>query len=300
MFSSRWKQSMVAVSLFCASFVMQSSRTEAELLLPQPSPRAKVVQHVGVTKVAVTYFSPAARKRVIWGGLVPYDKLWRTGANGATKLYLGHDATVGGVKVKAGKYAIFTTPGKTTWSVMLNTNYKTGGTRGYKESNNVAVFQAKPLAGAARERLTFLFENTTDHSTDLCLEWAGVKVVIPIQVDTKALAEANIDKALKQGWRPYFMAARYYYSIADYKNAVAYIDQSIALQSNWWNFWTKAQILGKQNQLLEAIKHGQAAQTMGANDAIFKTFFADSAAKAIAQWSAELARQNAAAAPAKR
>lgn len=292
-----WKRSAFCIGLCSALVLMSYSMVaQAELSLPRPSPLAKVTQQVGVTDISVTYFSPGKRGRAIWGGLVPYGQLWRTGANGATVLSLSHDATIGGTKVKAGTYAIFSKPGQTSWWVMINTNYKTGGTRGYHEKNDVAKFEAKPQTSADRERLTFLFENTTENSTDLCLEWAGVKIAIPIQVDTKSYAAANIDAALKHGWRPYFEAARHYYSIADYKKARTYIDQALALHKNWWNSWLKAQIMGKQHKLLQALKHAKRAQKLGANDYVYKNFFAQVVAQSVASWSAELARQNAEAA----
>lgn len=280
-----WKRGVV-VAMGTAVFALGLSTASAELTLPRLSPKAGVMQHVGVTKVKVSYFSPAKRGRKIWGGLLPYNKLWRTGANGATRISFTHDAVVGGVKVKAGTYAIFTKPGKKSWSVMLNTNYKQGGTRGYKEKNNVAVFQVKPVKGPDRERMTFVFANTTDNTTELHLEWAGVRVVLPLQFNTRVNALANIAKTLNNGWRPYFQAARYLLEAGDLDAAMQHIDTSIAIETTWWNTWVKSQILAKMGQVKEAIQHAKEAQKTGAKDYVFKRFFAKRVAKALKEWKA--------------
>lgn len=286
------------VALFVVAFVVgETSSAEAQMLLPRLSSYAKVIQHVGVTEIAVTYYSPAKRGRKIFGGLVPFGKLWRTGANSATRISFSTAVTVGGTKVKAGTYALYTIPGEKSWKVILNTHYKTGGTRGYKESNNVAAIDVTPAKGPARERMTFLFANSTDTSTHLHLEWAGTAVAIPIKTNTKKNSLANINKALKRGWRPYFSAGRYLYRAGHYYKALKHINTSIAIESNWWNNWVKGQILAKLGAHESAIQHAKNAQKMGASDRIFTRFFAKRAAKGIATWTAAIAKKKAASKP---
>src|SRR4029453_3969270 len=164
--------------------------------LPAPSPPAKVEQQVGLTKFIVAYSSPGVKGRKIWGELVPYAELWRTGANPATTLEASRDFTFGGTKVPAGTYALYTIPGKTTWTVILNKNPNTAGTRGYDQKNDAARITATPAQSPARERMTFLFANTTDDATRLDLEWDTLRVSVPITVDTKVQAMSNIDKSL--------------------------------------------------------------------------------------------------------
>lgn len=292
--SAIWSRGILCATLALAFVIGESNPADAQLQLPRLSVYSKVIQHVGVTEISVEYSSPAKRGRKIFGGLVPYGKLWRTGANAATRISFSTDVVIGGDKVKAGTYALYTTPGEKSWTVVLNTNYKTGGTRGYKESNNVASFQATPVQGPDRERLTFLFANTTDNSTHLHLEWAGVAVPMPIKVHTKKNSLANINKALGRGWRPYFSAARYLHRAGHHYKALKHINTSMAIQTNWWNSWVKAQILSKVGTLNSAIQLAKQAQTLGANDRIFKNFFAKRAAKAISKWTAALAKKNAA------
>jgi len=253
--------------------------------LPQASPGAEVEQQVGVSKFTVTYSSPGVKGRPIWGALVPYGELWRTGANAATQLEATKDFSIGGTKVPAGTYALYTIPGQTTWTVILNKNPKAGGTRGYDEKNDVARLTVTPAQIPARERLTFLFAETTDDATRLDLEWDTLRVSMPITVDTKAQATANIDKALGDAWRPHFASARYLLdSGGDLNQALAYIDTSIAIKPTWWNNWAKAQILAKQGKKVDAVAAAEKAQALGKGDEVFEGFFKEQVGKSIAEW----------------
>lgn len=253
--------------------------------LPQASPGASVTQQVGLTKFTVTYSSPAVKGRTIWGELVPYDELWRTGANLATQLEATRDFSFGGAKVPAGTYALYTIPGKTSWTVILNKNPNAGGTRGYDQKNDVARITVTPTQSPARERLTFLFADTTEDSSRLDLEWDTLRVSVPLKVETAQQAMTNIDKALADAWRPHFASARYLLdSGGDLKTALGYIDTSIAIKSTWWNNWVKAQILAKQGKKAEAVVAAEQAQKLGQGDEVYEGFFKEQVGKSIADW----------------
>jgi hypothetical protein len=253
--------------------------------LPRPSPLARVEQRVGVTDFAVEYSSPGAKGRKIWGGLVPYDELWRTGANAATKLEASHDFTFGGTPVPAGTYSLFTIPGKKSWTVILNSKADSPGTRDYDEANNVARVTVKGAAAPLRERMAFLFSNTTDSTTRLDLEWEKLRVSVPIQVDTGAHVMANIEETLDAAWRPHFASARWLLeNNGDLTQAIAYVDTSIAIKPTWWNNWVRAQILAKQGNPAEAVAAAEQAKSLGAGDEVFEGFFKESVDKAIADW----------------
>lgn len=254
--------------------------------LPQPSPKARVEQRVGLTDFAVDYSSPAVKGREIWGALVPHDQLWRTGANASTTLTASRDFTFGGKKVPAGTYALLTIPGKTDWTVILNGNTKMqGGTVGYDEKSDVARISVKPTAAPARERLTFLFSDTTDDATRLDLEWEKLRVSVPLQVETRAQAQSNIDKAVDEAWRPHWSAARWLLENGgDTDKALGYIDISIAIKSTWWNNWVRAQILAKIGRTADAIGAAETAQALGKDDRVFQQFFAPQVSKSIAEW----------------
>lgn len=253
--------------------------------LPQPSPHARVEQRVGLSDLSVDYSSPAVKGRTIWGGLVPYDKPWRTGANAATKLSSSQDFTFGGKKVKAGTYALYTVPGQASWSVVLNSSLEAWGNNGYDAKKDIARITAKAEPTDKRERLTFTFEDTTDSGTQLNLSWDKVRVRVPIAVETKAQVKENIDKAVADAWRPHFAAARYMLdSDGDLDQALGYIDQSIAIKPTWWNQWVRAQILHKKGRGPDAVASAERAAQLGKGDRVFEGFFKADVTKATADW----------------
>jgi len=253
--------------------------------LPQPSPKARVEQRVGLTDFVLDYSSPGVKGRKIWGDLVPLDQLWRTGANAPTTLKASRDFTFGGTAVPAGTYSVFTIPGKKIWTVILNTNLKVAATQGYEAKDDVARVSVKPESAPFRERLAFEFADTTDDGTRLDLDWEKLRVSVPITVDTTAQARTNIDKALDDAWRPHFNSARWILdNNGDLTQALGYIDTSIGIKPTWWNNWVKAQILAKQGHTAEAIAAAEQAQVLGSSDQIFQGIFKDQVAKAIAEW----------------
>jgi len=271
-----------------ASLVITAAALPAaadEVQVPQPSPSARVEQRVGVSDFSVQYSSPAVKGRKVWGELVPLDKPWRTGANAVTKLTASHPFTFGGKNVPAGTYALYTIPGKDTWTVVLNTSVDAWGVPGLDTKKDVVRVTSKPQQIPARERMTFIFSNTTDDTTQLDLEWEQLKVSVPLKVDTKTLVMANINKHTEEGWRPSFTAARYLLdSGGDLKLALTHIETSIAVKPTWWNHWVKAQILGKQGRGPDAVQAATKAQELGKGDRVYESFFKPEIEKTIADW----------------
>lgn len=284
-FRTGWTTAWVGGLLAGALGGVTAAAAQSGLELPQASPLARVEQRVGLTDFSIEYSSPGVKGRSIWGGVVPYDELWRTGANASTKLKASRDFTIGGVVVPAGTYAVLSIPGKKSWTVLLNSNANIQGTRGYDEKNDVARITVQPQKAPPRERLSFLFADTTDGSTRIDLEWEQLRISLPVEVDTRTQALAGIDKALDEAWRPHFQSARYLLeSGGDLERALAYVDTSIAVKPTWWNQWVKAQILAKQGQTSGAIAAAEAAQELGAGDVVFDGFFKQDVSKAIAGW----------------
>ena len=237
---------------------------------PAPSPKARVEQRVGITDVSIDYSSPGVKARKIWGDLVPYDKVWRAGANAPTKLTVSRDFTFGGTAVKAGSYSVFMTPGKKTWTVALNTDL-TATQDSHDDKIDVARAQVTPAAlPAVRERVIYLFSDTQDDRTNLDLEWERVRIRVPIAIDTKALAGAGIEKALAAAWQPHATAASYYFNAGDLARALTLVDKSIAIESNWRNEWLRAQIQGKKGNKGEATASANRALALSKGDANFK------------------------------
>jgi len=252
--------------------------------LPDASPRARTEQRVGLTSVWIDYGSPAAKGRKIWGGLVPYDEMWRTGANASTRLHFSRDARFGGVEVPAGTYGLFTVPGDDQWTVVLNTKSDAWGTNGYDAANDAARVEVEPETAPARERLTFLFSDTTEDSTRLDLEWAGLRVSVPIRVATDAHVRAEIAEATANTWKPWERSARYLLDRGeDLDRALSYVEQSIALEANWRNLWVKARILGARGKEKAAIDAARRAKRIGDDSGAFR-FYAPRMDEAIARW----------------
>ncbi len=278
---------LAAAAAACAAVVFIALPASAqELELPPPSPGARVDQRVGLTDFQLEYSSPGVKKRAIWGALVPYDKLWRTGANRATKLTASRDFEFGDKKVKAGSYALFTIPGKSSWTVLLNTNWNTGGTGGYEEKNDVARITVKPTRLAERrERLTFLFSGTANDGTSLDLEWERLRVRIPIKVDTRAQVLASIERATGDAWVPHADAAEWLLENGgDLDRALALVEKSISIQRTWGNQWVKAQVLGKKGKKAEAIAAAQQAHQLGKGNQVYENNLKAQVDKAIQGW----------------
>jgi DUF2911 family protein len=180
----------------------------AQLDLPRPSPQAKVFQRVGLTDISIDYSSPGVKSRKIWGGLVPFDKMWRAGANAATKITLSGAANVCGKEVPAGTYSLFFIPAQKDWAAILNKNADST-VEAYNQSLDVARCTVKPSSISMRERMIYVFSNTTDDATSLDLEWEKLKVSIPIKVDTQTQSLANIKNATEGAWRIFANSARY-------------------------------------------------------------------------------------------
>ncbi len=267
-----------------AMLLLVSSNASAQLDLPRPSPSAKVSQVIGLTEITVDYSSPGVKGRRIWGGLVPYDKMWRTGANQATKITFSRDVTFGGKPVPAGSYALFTVPSKGAWTVVLNKKAdQTGTGREYKADLDLVRFQVLPKPAPRRERMTFLFSDFTDDKGTLDLEWDNLRVPISIKANTEEQALANINKSIDGAWRTYANAARYLGETKkDYDSALKYVDQSIRLKEDWFNLWIKATLLAGKGNTKDAITLGEQAYELGQRADFF--FLEPEIKKTLAEW----------------
>src|SRR5258708_31835588 len=163
----------------------------AQLATPLPSPNASVSQTIGVTKVEVVYSRPHVKgptrkeERVIWGGLVPYDEVWRTGANAVTKITFDGDVTVEGQKLAAGAYGLYTIPGKADWTVIFN-KVTTGSVADYSAEKDALRVKVKPEATERHELFTIEFPQVTSSSAVLALRWEKLSVPVHLAVDTQA------------------------------------------------------------------------------------------------------------------
>ena len=231
----------------------QSQRGSA---LPRVSPNASVSQTVGVTDVRLTYGRPSVNDREIFGGLVPYGEVWRTGANEATTISFSDDVQVEDEPLAAGTYGLFTIPGRETWTLIFNERAQQWGAYEYDESRDALRVQVEPRqAPHDHEQLAFHVGKTTDTSTTVSLVWDDRRVPFRIQTDTDANVRARAEAAMTnaENWRgPYQYAA---YALEDDRypeDALDWVNRSIALEENFHNTALKARLLASMGRYDEA------------------------------------------------
>lgn len=256
----------------------------AQLQLPAKSPAATVKQTVGLTDITIEYSSPAVKGRKIWGGLVPYNEVWRTGANAATRFTFSKDVEIEGTQVPAGSYAFFAIPTAKEWTLILNKEANQGGAFGYKKEQDLLRITVKPAAIPMRERLMYTVSNFTDDTASIDLEWEKVKVSMPVKLKTKEQALANIQAATDNAWGPMTSAARYFLDNKMYPEAMEKVELSLKQKETWLNTWVKAQILAGQGKYKDAYPLAQKAKELGDKEGKDKFFFADDVNKALAEW----------------
>lgn len=227
---------------------------------PQPSTAQTLIQDFGLGKITVTYSRPNVKSRHVFNDLVPYGQVWRTGANEATTINFTDEVSLAGHKVAPGEYGLFTIPGKTEWTIILNKTAKQWGAYNYKQEEDVLRFTVKPAdIKELTETFTIQFANVSATSCQLQLMWEHTVVNIPITTEVNSRVIANIDEAMKGEKKPYFQAAQYYYNNGlDLNKALGWINE--AEKENAKSFsvklW-KARILLKKGDKAAALATAQ-------------------------------------------
>jgi len=231
-----------------------------QIKVPQPSPLGTISQTVGLIKVEVEYSRPSAKGRKIFGGLVPYGEMWRTGANASTKVTFSDEVMVNYVNLPKGTYALYTIPGEKEWTVIFYKNTSFWGVpdaKSFKEEDVAARFKVPVKTTADKvETFTINIGNLTNSSADLELLWENTRIVIPIQVDTDSKVMADI-KSTMAGPKAndYYAAARYYYEEnKDMAQALEWVDKNLEMAGEkFWVLRLKASILARLGRYQEAI-----------------------------------------------
>lgn len=230
-----------------------------QLDLPRPSPNAYVSQTVGVTEVTIRYSSPGVKGRKIWGELVPYGEVWRTGANENTTIKFSTPVKVEGHELPAGIYGLQTIPTEGDWTVIFSKDADEWGAFNYKQENDALRIQVKPESVAnPLERMAFAFEDTTDTSSKVVLRWEKLRVPFTLTVDTPALVMTKIKDAVR--WQTPYQAANYcIQNNTCLEEASHWLDASLAIQETFSNLRAKAMLLAKQNDKKSAASYGEKA-----------------------------------------
>ena len=231
----------------------------AQLELPRASPKASVTQTVGLTDVTINYSRPSVRGRTIFGELVPWGAVWRTGANEATTIELADDVTINGAKLAKGLYSLHTIPGANEWTVIFNSEATQWGSYSYDAAKDALRVAVKPLASEhSHEMLTFAFPVVTADSAEVVMAWDRVMVPFTIGIDTNAKVVASAKAALD--WRIPFQAANWAsQNKVEGVDAMKWVDQSIAIQETWSNLSLKARMLAGAGKRAEAVRTGERA-----------------------------------------
>ena len=237
------KKIILLSTIFCYSFI------SAQIKTPQPSPTATIIQKVGVSDISVEYSRPGAKGREIFGDLVPYGKMWRTGANKATKITFNEDCIFGGKKIKKGSYSLFTIPDMDVWSVLLNNDTELWGVGDYDKKKQVCNIETKVINSKDfTESFTIEFGKFKSFSSTMSLKWANTQIDIIIK------SESSKDKILKDykellnngpSANDYYNGAKFVADNAgDYEAALEWINIAIEKRKDaFWMMYHKARIL---------------------------------------------------------
>ncbi|WP_299439402.1 DUF2911 domain-containing protein [uncultured Aquimarina sp.] len=248
---------MKKIILFVSAALL-SFGIEAQVKTPQPSPLSKVEQVVGLTDVSLEYSRPSMKGRTIFGNLVPFDKLWRTGANKNTQITFSDDVKVEGSELKKGTYAIFTKPGKETWEVIFYSDASNWGTPQKWDDSKVAAkatVKTNTLPFNV-ETFTVMFSEFKMDGATMNFVWENTEAAIKIEVPTKKIAAASIE-AVMAGPSPndHYQAAVFYKDTEDYAKAKQHIEKAVAGRADaFWYHRQHSLILAKNGDKDGAIK----------------------------------------------
>jgi len=244
---------------------------KVSFLIPPSSPEASFTQQLVNGEITISYSRPLARGRKIFGGLVPLDSLWRTGASGATTIYISEEIIIGDKLLKEGKYSLFTIPGEKEWTIIINADTTLHGSFGYSSSKDVLRFKIKSeKSDLFTEAFAISFvELTNKGSGFLTLAWENTIVKIPLKspVDDRVMAEINtrLITNKEQNTELYYQAANYYYTTGrDLKLAAAWAAEAEKADKENFNYPNLLQkILADQKDYKTAIAAAKRAIVLG-------------------------------------
>jgi len=260
-------------AVFFAVAAFLSFTLGAQITTPQPSSTQKLSQKVGLTDVSLEYSRPSMRGRTIFGDLVPYDALWRTGANKNTTITFGDDVVVGGKELKAGSYAIYSKPGEAVWEVIFYSDTENWGTpREWDAAKVAATVKAEVLPMEMPvETFTMTIDDVHNNGAMLGILWEKAYVGVKFEVPTKAIAIKSIEGVMDgPGANDYYAAASYYFEEGeDLNKAKEWIDKAVALNPKaYWVMRRQSLInakLGDKKGAVEAAKKSLAAAEAAGN-----------------------------------
>ena len=240
----------------------------ADLVLPRISPNATVSQTIGATTITLTSSRPGVKGRPIWGALVPYDKVWRTGANEATTFEVSTDCTVNGQPLPAGTYSLHTIPSTGDWTVIFNRVAKQWGSFAYSDTADALRLKVRPEAHEFTEWMSFSFPEVDVDKATIALDWEKLRVPFEVEVKTVDTALASARAAMASLApddfnTPYRAAAFAFQNNVALDEARAWLEKSLSIKQTWLNLRLKADMLAKAGDAKGAIDYAQRAIATG-------------------------------------
>ncbi|MBA4317961.1 MAG: hypothetical protein C0412_06125, partial [Flavobacterium sp.] len=260
------------------SFEIESYLTNDDDKTVRLSPVASVYQRVGITDFTLTFGSPAVKNRIIWGNLIPFNRVWRAGADEATTISFSTDVIINNKKIPAGKYALFIVVGKSDWVIILNKKWDQWGLD-YNNNKryNFASFKIKPEKDAFNERLFYNFSDMSDNSVTISLLWETVKASFKIGIDLESQVQKRIvnllERAKSNDWKIYMDAAEYGIENNFFKEApLKWIDKSLAINETYKGYFLKATYYYKNKKYLEALQQLDKCRDKGQSERDYRNF----------------------------
>ena len=261
------KKIFITAFAVCTLFI-----ADAQLKTPAPSPTQTIKQDFGLSSVELSYSRPGMKGRKIFGDLVPFGKIWRTGANSATTLTFGEDVMIGGKKITAGKYGLLSIPENNSWTLIITKQLDVTSPAAYKQDMDVVRTEVKPMKMDNNvETFTMQFANIKPGSCELHIMWDKTAVALPITADVETKVMAQIDQQMNKDNRPYYNAAMYYMDNGkDLNQALAWFDKAAEMQPDaFWIHHQRANCLaklGKKDEAKMAAKKSMELATTAKND----------------------------------
>jgi len=246
------------ITIICSLLFVAISGLKAQTIkTPAPSPLQTLKQAFALSEISIEYSRPSAKGRTVFGDLVPYDKIWRTGANQATKITFGEEVKIGGSTLAAGTYALYSMPGKTTWNIMFYKDLKLGGdVANYKKEDEVLniTVPSKRMADTT-ETFTINIDNITANKAHVVISWENTKVSFAVEASIDAAIMTSIDNAINKDNKPYYQAATYYYENGkDLNQALTWVNKAVEQYPKaYWVMMLKSKIEYKLNDTTAAI-----------------------------------------------
>jgi hypothetical protein len=241
--------------IFLAFLTLTTTKAQS-LRIPQPSPAQTIKQDFGLGSIEISYSRPSAKGRTVYGDLVPYGDIWRTGANSATTISFSDEVSINGVKIPAGKYGILTIPGEKEWTLIISKQTNVTSPADYKQDQDLVRVVVQPAVSATpTETFTIQIANIKNTSCDVQLIWEKTIVALAVttEIDTKVMKQ--IENTLVKDNRPYFSGAFYYSeNNKDLNQAISWYDKAIEQNpKGYWIYYQKARTLLKMGRKQEAL-----------------------------------------------